>query len=114
MDGLLLDRTPLSASGDDNPRMSLCHKVSEALPGDYVWVYGQDDKGDYKGNNFVGDDFPKPKDSTIEGFDAQAAKSYGEIPTRSAIPDTLAGKQLVGARLAPTSGVRRGAPPALR
>jgi hypothetical protein len=125
---VLLDRTPLPASGDD-PRMALCHQISNAIPGDFIWVYGMDDTGVYKGNNCVGKDFPKPTkngdavsdfDLTVNiaaqlsaqyrtsaanltpeieefvlTFDAEAAKSYGAIPTRSPIPDRLAGRQLV-------------------
>lgn len=58
---VILDRTPLPpAKGTDDPRMALCERIAEVLPTDYVWVYGADGSGKYKGNNCYGPDFPHP------------------------------------------------------
>ncbi|GAA5168745.1 hypothetical protein [Amycolatopsis dongchuanensis] len=125
---VLLDRSPLSTSGDSkDPRMNLCHQLSEEIPDDYIWVYAQGDDGEYKGNNCVGDGFPAPNTGTKDDFDltlnigaelsaqyratdtdrtpeleefvlaydAATSKAHGEIPTRPAVPDRLAGRQLV-------------------
>lgn len=121
---VLLDRTPLTTSGDSrDPRMNLCHQLADVIQDDYIWVYAQGEDGAYKGNNCVGDDFPGAGDDLditiniaaetsaqyratdadrtpeleefVLSYDAETSKSLGRIPTRPPIPDVLATRQIV-------------------
>lgn len=68
----VLDRTPIPSTSDD-PRMGLCRQLAAQLPADYVWVYGQDGKGKYGGNNCYGDKFPRPTRAgvSMDDFDTE-------------------------------------------
>jgi hypothetical protein len=126
---VLLNRDPLPASGDSDPRETLCQQIAKEVTNDYIWVYGADKSGKYKGNNCYGTNFPQPTkpgvsmddfDTTLNiaaqlsaqfrtsdtnlnpeieefvlTFDSTAADDYGAVPTRGAIPDTLAVRQIV-------------------
>ena len=70
----LLDRTPLPPpTTASEPRIQLCQQLAEQLPTDYIWVYGQDGKGRYGGNNCYGGEFPKPTKAgvTMDDFDIE-------------------------------------------
>jgi hypothetical protein len=125
----ILDRTPLPADDDDEPRQALCQQIARQVPGDYVWVYAADSDGRYDGDNCYGPKFPHPTkagvgmddfdlilnedaqlaaqyritgtnltpqiEEFVLAFDNDAATDYGAIPTRSGVPDELAGRQIV-------------------
>lgn len=57
---VLLNRDPLPASGDSDPRETFCQQIAKVVTNDYIWVYGADSSGAYKGNDCYGTNFPAP------------------------------------------------------
>jgi hypothetical protein len=68
----VLGRSPLPSTSDD-PRKDLCEQLAEQLPTDYVWVYAQDSRGAYAGDDCYGDRFPRPTKAgvSMDDFDIE-------------------------------------------